>query len=93
MSMRTGFGRPVGVPPSNRLGVHFLYGFLSVFHDLAGSLTRWAARGRERRLRERTMRDLSALNDAALKDIGMSRSEIASIASHPADRRGRTGFY
>ena len=39
--------------------------------------------------RRRTIRTLMALDDGALKDIGLHRSEIQSAAFHPSPQRQR----
>ncbi|MEO1197873.1 MAG: DUF1127 domain-containing protein [Pseudomonadota bacterium] len=50
-------------------------------HALAVLDARWRHRA--------TVTALSGLSDAALKDIGLHRSEISSVAADLADRRNR----
>ena len=59
---------------NKRLGPAFLKLFKAVAYWLIESL-------RRRLRRERTIRALYALSDATLKDIGLRRSEIVSVAS------------
>jgi uncharacterized protein YjiS (DUF1127 family) len=56
----------------------------SVWHGLAA----WARRETRRR---RTIRELSAMPDAILADIGLSRSEIPAVAAALVEARHREG--
>lgn len=49
----------------------------------ASAIFAFARRIVEARMRSRTIRALEALNDYGLKDIGLCRSEIGGIDSHP----------
>ena len=63
------------------------------FHDPSGSaalriLTGTIRRFGEARRRAATLRDLRALDNATLRDIGMSRSELISVSlADPSGRR------
>ena len=59
---------------NKRLGPAFLKLFKAIAYWLIESF-------RRRLRRERTIRALYALSDATLKDIGLRRSEIVSVAS------------
>lgn len=48
---------------------------------LLTALGTWLARLRARRVRRATVRQLGSLNDAQLRDIGIERQEIESIAA------------
>jgi uncharacterized protein YjiS (DUF1127 family) len=47
------------------------------------------ARWRRRRLARATRRALGAVDDRLLRDLGLDRSQIASVAAHPDDADGR----
>lgn len=60
---------------------------ISVFGQ---SISGVVARYRERQARRSTLAALSSLDTATLRDMGMSRSELASVSfSHNPDRRRR----
>lgn len=86
-------GSGLGRPAAGGLGAVFVHGFLSVFRDLAGVVARRARTGRERRLVDRTIRELSMLDDATLRDIGFARSGIGSVARSYANRGDRLTRY
>jgi uncharacterized protein YjiS (DUF1127 family) len=56
-------------------------------------LAGWWGRVRQERRRRATVRALEGLSDATLKDIGIDRSEIHSVAANPADERRRTRWW
>lgn len=59
----------------------------SVVQRLLLHLGRMVAEFRRRRRIRRTAQALRGLSDAALKDIGLHRSEAESVASAAGDRR------
>lgn len=58
---------------------------------LTNTLRALAARYGAWRQRQRAFAELSALDDRALADIGISRAEIPYVLSHPRAERGETG--
>jgi uncharacterized protein YjiS (DUF1127 family) len=65
----------------------------SAFAELAGfpvSPRRAVSSLRKMILRRRTLSQLSSLDDGALKDIGLHRSEIMAIAYDPSRRPTRS---
>ena len=52
------------------------------------ALKNFLANRRAAHLRNATVAELARLDDRALADIGIDRSQIVSLASHPEERRG-----
>ena len=58
----------------------------SWFKELVATLERWLAAYMTWRLEQAAIAALSAMSDRELKDIGLTRSEIASAVSMPSSR-------
>jgi uncharacterized protein YjiS (DUF1127 family) len=58
-------------------------------HAIAAAAQRWWSGYRDRRDRRSTVAILGGLSDAALKDIGLTRSELESLVNGPGEEHPR----
>ena len=62
----------------------------SLHHAIAAVVQRWWRAYRDRRDRRSTLAILAGLSDVALKDIGVTRSELESLVNDPGEDRPRS---
>ena len=84
ISNRSGTRAVALAPPASRVLSVFLSG---VFDRLAALANSYLRAREERRRALETVRCLAALSNRELKDIGVNRSEILSLAYGPSDGR------
>lgn len=68
--------------------VYTLYtpALVALGYTIADAARRWRAAWQRRRRVLRAYRILAQLDDATLRDLGLSRSELSSVARLPEDR-------